>query len=65
MVECSTTLNCSTNGTLMNARECCIGSADGLAYSIPGKEGCHICIGIQPIGNSICIVQVLFFFGKV
>ena len=46
MVECSTTLNCSTNGTLMSARECCVDSADGLAYSMPGQDGCHICIGM-------------------
>ena len=45
MVECSTTMNCSTNVSLVPARECCVDSADGLAYSIPGQDGCHICIG--------------------
>ena len=45
MVLCRTTFDCSTNGTLMTARECCVDSVDGLAYSVPGQYECHICIG--------------------
>ena len=45
MVECTTTFDCSTNGTLMSARECCVDSLDGLAYTIPGQQECHVCIG--------------------
>ena len=44
-VECSTTVNCSSNSTLMSARECCVNSVDGLSYSIPGQQQCHTCIG--------------------
>ena len=47
MVECSTTLNCSLNGTLMSARECCVNSEEGLAYTIPGNnDKCHTCFGM-------------------
>ena len=45
MVECTTTLDCSTNGTLMSAKECCVDSLDGLAYIIPGQQECHVCVG--------------------
>ena len=44
-VECSTTVNCSSNSTLMSARECCVNSVDGLSYSIPGQQQCHTCVG--------------------
>ena len=47
LVECSTTLNCSSNSTLMSARECCVNSVDGLSYSIQGQEQCHTCIGMS------------------
>ncbi len=43
-VECSTTVNGFSSGTMMSARECCVNSADGLSYSIPGQ--CHTCIGM-------------------
>ena len=49
MVECSTTVNCSSNGTSMSARECCVNSVDGLSYSIPGQQQCHTCIGMSGI----------------
>ena len=46
LVECSTTLNCSSNGTMMSATECCVDSSGGLAYTIPGEgDECHACIG--------------------
>jgi hypothetical protein len=49
LVECSTTVNCSSNGTMMSARECCVNSEDGLSYSIPGQQQCHTCIGMYLI----------------
>ena len=54
MVECSTTLNCSVNSALMSARDCCVASAGGLAYSVPGQEGCHICIGMLRMARLTC-----------
>ena len=49
MVECSTTLNCSSDSELMTARECCVNSVDGHAYTIPGSGDCHTCIGTSPM----------------
>ena len=45
LVECSTTVNCSSSGMMMSARECCVNSEDGLSYSIPGLQQCYACIG--------------------
>ena len=46
LVKCSETMEC-TNSTLglMTATECCIGNSDGVAYTKPGSEECHVCIG--------------------
>ena len=57
MVECSLTLNCSSNGTLMSARECCVDNLDGLAYTIPGSGGCHTCIGMMFVLACAKVVQ--------
>ena len=52
MVECSTTLNCSSNSsTLISARECCVDSLDGLAYTIPRSGECHVCVGTHNLGK--------------
>ena len=45
LVECRTSYDCTTNGTLMSAEECCVHNTDGLAYTIAGKQECHVCIG--------------------
>ena len=47
MVYCSTTVDCSASSTVMTAWECCVGSEDGLAYSIPEVKECHPCKGIS------------------
>ena len=44
-MECRTSYNCSRNGTIMSAEECCVYNANGLAYTIVGQEECHVCIG--------------------
>ena len=46
LVECSETVKC-TNSTLglMTAAECCLGNSDGVAYTKPRSEECHVCIG--------------------
>ena len=48
LVECFEALEC-TNSTkslgMMTAPECCIENSSGLAYTKPGFEECHICIG--------------------
>ena len=49
MVECSTTLNCSSDSELMSARKCCVNSVEGHAYAIPGSRECHTCIGMSSI----------------
>ena len=44
-MECRTSYDCTTNGTLMSAEGCCVHNTDGLAYTIAGKQECHVCIG--------------------
>lgn len=50
LVECFEALDC-TNSTkslgMMTTPECCIENSSGLAYTKPGLEKCHICIGNQ------------------
>ena len=46
VVQCSTTLNCSSSKMFnTSARDCCVNIPDGLSYSIPGKEECFQCKG--------------------
>ena len=45
LVECRTSYDCTTNGTLMSAEECCVHNTDGLAYTIVGNQECYVCIG--------------------
>ena len=44
-MECKTSYDCITNGTVMSAEECCVHNVNGLAYTIPGEQECHVCIG--------------------
>ena len=65
MVECSTSYDCTTNGTMMSAEECCVHNTNGLAYTIAGQEECHVCIGkdkldLQKISVSIIACELLF-----
>lgn len=55
MVECSTTLNCSSDSELMSARECCVNSVGRLAYTIPESGECHTCIGMSSIFGPLLI----------
>ena len=64
MVECSTTVDCSSNSALMSARECCVNSVDGLSYSIPGQQQCHTCIGEPEIVLSLLNFRIYRIAGK-
>ena len=52
-VFCKSTVGCNTTGDdeigLMTVRECCMGTPDGLAYTMsskqPGNDTCTPCIG--------------------
>ena len=46
LVECSTSLDCTESDLgIMKASECCVNSLNGSAYTIPGSEECHTCVG--------------------
>ena len=47
LVECSTTTDClgSTLG-MMTIKKCCAENREGLAYTSPGSDECHVCIGM-------------------
>jgi hypothetical protein len=48
LVECFEALECTDSTKslgMMTAPECCIRDSLGLAYTKPGFEECHICIG--------------------
>lgn len=50
LVECFEALECKNSSKslgMMTAPECCIKDSSGLAYTKPGFEECHICIGKQ------------------
>ena len=53
LVECFKALECK-NSTLgmMTVPECCLKESSGLAYTKPGFEECHICIGKQDYDNN-------------
>ena len=50
LVECSTTTNClgPTLG-MMTIKKCCTGNREGLAYTSPGSNECHVCIGMYTV----------------
>ena len=46
IVECSSTVNCTdVDLGIMPARDCCVGMARGLAYTVPSTATCQVCIG--------------------
>lgn len=54
LIVCSTSTDClgPTLGT-MTIKKCCVGNREGLAYTSPGSDVCHTCIGTQST-NTIC-----------
>lgn len=46
LVECSVTTDClgPTLG-MMTIKRCCVDNREGLAYTTPGSNECHVCIG--------------------
>ena len=46
LIECYETVECNNSTSrLMTAVDCCLRSMSGLAYTKPGSETCHACIG--------------------
>ena len=46
VVQCSSTVECTSSDLgAMTARDCCIGNPESFAYTLPGSEVCHVCIG--------------------
>lgn len=45
-VSCRSTVSCDGDEVgMMSARECCVETPSGLAYTVPGQENCMVCTG--------------------
>ena len=61
LVKCYQTKEC-TNSIfgLMTAAECCIGNSDGVAYTKPRSEECHVCIGKSTYILDVTLITIIY-----